>query len=365
MTKINQIEPIYGIEEKKGIIKYLDSGGWLTEFKKTREFEEALCRYTGSKYSSVVSSGTAALFIALKALDISAGDEVIVPDYTMIATANAVSLAGARPVFADIEERSLCADPGSVMKAATPKTRCVIHVSINGRAGEIDRIKRLCRKRGLYLIEDAAQSMGSFHKGRHLGTLGSIGCFSFSMPKIVTTGQGGALVTDNKTLYRRILRIKDFGRSTPGTDRHEAMGWNFKFTDLQAVVGIEQMKRLPVLAEKKKRIFGLYKKLLNGIPGIDFIPTDLEDVTPWFVDILVRSPSKLTRHLQRNGIGSRRFYPALHKQPPYRAMNGGRIYPASERVSRRGLWLPSSASLKKREIGRICRAIKKCEGIDV
>ena len=248
------MEPWYGKEEKNAILEYLNSGGWLMEFKKTEEFEKMICYYTGAKYCSVVSNGTVSLFLALKALGIKSGDEVIVPDYTMIATPNAVLMAGAKPVFVDVDD-SLCLNTELLKKAISAKTKAVIHVSINGRAGDLKNIKKLCKDRGLYLVEDAAQSLGSFYGNKHLGRHGIIGSFSFSVPKIITTGQGGALITDDRKIYEKIEKLKDFGRVSAGTDLHDEIGWNFKFTDLQAVFGIEQMKKLPQRTKLKKDIY--------------------------------------------------------------------------------------------------------------
>ena len=217
---INQIEPWYGKEEKKAILDYLNSGGWLMEFKKTEEFEKIICDYTGAKYCSVLPNGTVSLVLALMALGIKAGDEVIVPDFTMIATPNAVMMVGAKPVLVDVDE-SWCLNPDLVEKAITPKTKAVFHVSINGRAGRLDELKKLCRRHKIYLIEDAAQSLGSFYQGRHLGRHGVIGSFSFSVPKIITTGQGGALITDSKKIYETIEKLKDFGRVKAGVDWHD------------------------------------------------------------------------------------------------------------------------------------------------
>jgi len=238
------MEPWIGEEEKAAMMEYLDSGAWLTEFKKTREFERMLADYIGSKYVSAVNNGMMSLIIALMALGIGKEDEVIVPDYTMIASANAVVLVGAKPILVDIDPSNLCLDLELAVGAITPKTRAIMFVSINGRCPDMDKVIALAGKYNLYLIEDAAQSLGSRYKGKHLGTFAEIGSFSFSFPKIITTGQGGALVTDNEELFRKISMIKDFGRPQSGVDYHEIMGLNSKFTDLQAVIGIEQMKRL-------------------------------------------------------------------------------------------------------------------------
>lgn len=350
---INQMEPWYGKEEKWAILEYLNTGGWLMEFKRTKEFEKMICDYTGAKYCSIVSNGTISLFLALKALGIKNNDEVIVPDYTMIATPNAVVMAGAKPIFIDVDD-SLCLNTKLVNKAITAKTKAVMHVSINGRAGELNKLKKLCRDKKIYLIEDAAQSLGSFYNGKHLGRHGIIGSFSFSVPKIITTGQGGALITDDKKLYEKIEKLKDFGRVKAGVDWHDEMGWNFKFTDLQAVLGIEQMKKLPARVGRKKTMLALYQKYLKNINEIKLINTSNE-TSPWFIEIMVPDPKALQAHLKEQSIGSRLFYPAIHSQPIYKHIKGD--FPMATYAGQHGLWLPSSSFLKDSDIKTICKKI--------
>ena len=359
MKRINQMEPWIGEEEKQAMIEYLDSGGWLTEFKKTKEFEQMIADYVGSRYACVVNNGTISLVISLMALGIGQGDEVIVPDYTMIASANAVVLAGAKPTLVDIDPQTLCLDLEKAEKAVIPKTKAIMFVSLNGRCPDMDQVVALARKHNLYLIEDAAQSLGSRHKGKHLGTFGEIGSFSFSYPKVITTGQGGALVTDSEELYDKISKIKDFGRPKSGVDYHEIMGFNSKFTDLQAVIGIEQMKKLPWRVERKREIYALYQKLLHDVEQIQYIDTDLADCSPWFIDILLESEKErnnLMQSLSEKGIGTRPFYPPIHTQPPYAYVKGD--FANTESVSSRGLWLPSSSFLTNEDIDRVCTEIK-------
>jgi len=353
------MEPWLGQEERKAVNEYLKTKGWLTEFKKTKEFEKLIGDYVGRKYVSVVTNGTVALAVSLMARGIGRGDEVIVPDYTMIASVNAVVLAGATPVFADISSKNLCLDLRLTKRAIHKKIKAIILVTINGRYPEIEKFVVLAKKHKLFLLEDATQSLGSCYKGKHLGTFGNAGVFSFSAPKIITTGQGGAIVTNDKKLYENILKIKDFGRRKSGVDRHETIGYNFKFTDLQAVVGIEQMKKLSWRVERKKKIYALYHSLLGEIPDIEFIETNLRNTTPWFIDILVDGGRRdsLILFLKEHGIGSRSFYPAIHTQPPYRRVKGS--FKNSEDISRRGLWLPSSSFLKDTQIKFIAKTIKQ------
>ncbi len=357
IKKINQMEPWIGEEEKKAMADYLNSGGWLTEFEKTREFEQMIAEYVGSKFASALPNGTLSLVCGLLALGIKTGDEVIVPDYTMIASPNSVILAGAKPVFVDIDAKNLCLDFELTQKAVTEKTKAIMLVTINGRYPDMEKFINFCKEKNIFLIEDAAQSLGSRCKGRHLGAFGDLGSFSFSMPKIITTGQGGVLVTDKKDLYERILKIRDFGRTKTGVDNYETIGYNFKFTDLQAVIGIEQMKKLAWRANRKKEMYKLYKDLLKDVKEIEFIETNLEDTSPWFIDILVERREELIKFLKEKKIGARPFYPAIHTQPVYSFVKGN--FKNSEDISKKGLWLPSSSFLTDEDIEYICQAIKK------
>ena len=355
---INQMEPWFDEKEEQAISEYLKSGGWVTEFKKTREFEKMIAEYTGAKYCSVVSNGTISLTLALIACGIGPGDEVIVPDYTMVASANAVKLAGAEVVFADINPDNLCLDFELMKKAVSPRTKAIMLVTINGRyPSNLEEFVSFCKEKEIKLIEDAAQSLGSFKNGKHLGTFGDIGSFSFSAPKVISTGQGGSLITNDEILIERLQKLCDFGREKPGADRYLTMGWNFKFTDIQAIIGTEQMKKLPWRVQRKKDIYALYKKNLEGVAGISFIPTNLENTSPWFIDILVENGKRedLIEFLKNNQIGSRPFYPALHAEPVY---NRSESHPVAQKIAAKGLWLPSSSKLTDEEIARVCDAIK-------
>lgn len=363
VKRINQMEPWIGEEERRAVMEYLDSGGWLTEFKKTRELEELIADYVGSGYASVVNNGTISLVIALMALGIGNGDEVIVPDFTMIASANAIVLVGAKPVLVDIDPSNLCLDLEKAKAAITPWTKAMMYVSFNGRSHDMSKVVALASKYNLYLIEDAAQALGSRYQGKHLGTFGDIGSFSFSFPKIITTGQGGALVTDNEELFRKMSMIKDFGRPRGGVDYHEIMGLNSKFTDLQAVIGIEQMKKLDWRVKRKKEIYKLYHELLQNMEPVRFIATNLEDCSPWFIDILIDGEGKreaLAKFLDERGIGTRPVYPAIHTQPPYSGVKGD--FRNAEQAAQCGLWLPSSSFLTDEDIARICTEIKRFFG---
>lgn len=358
MDFINQMEPLIEKEEINAVNAYMSSGAWLTEFSKTREFARMVAEYTGSKHGFILSNGTVTMTTALWACGLKPGDEVLVPDYTMVATANAAVLMGCKVKFVDISRDTLCMDFQKMVEAISLHTKAVMLVTINGRYPKnLEEFVSYCRARKIWLIEDAAQSLGSRLDGRHLGTFGDIGSFSFSMPKIITTGQGGALVTDNDELAEKIAKLRDFGREKPGADHYLTQGWNFKFTDLQAVIGIEQMKKVPARVERKKAIGMLYEKLLGDLSQLEFIPTNYSNTTPWFYDILVEDRTGLKDYLKQNGIGTREFYPALHSEPVFNIKDCN--CPIAEEIARKGLWLPSAVQLTDEQVVYICSQICK------
>ena len=353
------MEPWLGEEEAAAVHDYMRSGGWLMEHDKTRKFESIIADYTGASHCIITVNGTVSLTLAALACDVKAGDEVIVPNYTMIATANSVFLLGARPVFVDVEPETLCLDIDRMKAALTPKTRAIMLVTANGRypnAG-IDAFVDLADKYGLALIEDAAQSLGSHYPdGRHMGSVGKVGSFSFSVPKIITTGQGGCLITNDGELAERVRKLKDFGRAAGGSDIHQSVGYNFKFTDLQACVGIEQMKKLQQRVERKKQILLRYRQALSAIESVKFFDQDLVNTTPWFIDILCERRADLQQHLKETGIGSRVMYPPINRQEAYQRAGN---HPVSELVGSKGLWLPSSSQLTDQQIDTVCASIAK------
>jgi perosamine synthetase len=351
---INQMEPWIDENEVRHMTEYLTSGGWLTEFTKTKEFEAMLAAYTGAKHCVVVANGTVSLSIALWAGGIGPGDEVLVPDLTMIATPNSVRLVGAVPVLVDVEPETLCMDIALAERALTPRTKAISLVSLNGRAPDMKKWKAFCDAHRLFFLEDAAQSLGSRQGGTHLGRFGAVGSFSFSTPKIITTGQGGALITDDDELALRMRKIKDFGRERGGVDWHDMMGQNFKFTDVQAVLGIEQMKKLAWRVDRKKAIYRRYESALRGVPQVGMLDTS-DETSPWFVDIYVPEPERLRDHLKSRMIGSRLVYPPVNKQAIYPTAE---TFPVTERFCSRGLWLPSASFLADETIDRICGEIR-------
>lgn len=356
---ISQMEPWFGEEERIALDSYMKSGGWLTEFKQTQIFEQMICNYTGAKYCFAVNNGTISLTLAALAVGLEAGDEVIVPNFTMIATPNSVKMFGAKPVFVDVEPETLCLDFKKTKEAITTKTKAIILVSANGRypkAG-IEAFIKLSKENNLVLIEDSAQALGSFYpNGRHIGTMGEVGSFSFSVPKVISTGQGGAIITNDDDIAYKLKRLKDFGRSEGGIDIHDTIGWNFKFTDLQAVIGIEQMKKLQWRVDRKKEILKQYQENLKDIQQVKFFDQDLKNTTPWFIDVFVEDREDLIAFLKENNIGTRLMYPPINKQKAYQVPGE---HPVSNMVGEKGLWLPSASQLTNFQIDYISEKIER------
>ena len=344
---------------------YFEADGWMTEFHKTEKFENKIKDFLGVKYAVCVNNGTISLSLALMAHGIKPGDKVIVPSLSMIATANAVKFIGAEPVFVDIDKHNLCLNLNeTINKLHTEDIKGVIYVSLNGRSHSPDQlheVKCSCEEVGACFIEDAAQSFGSKRPltEDYIGNNEHLTSFSFSMPKIITTGQGGVLVTNDTAMCEKIIRIKDFGRACGGNDVHDYFGINSKFTDLQAMVGISQMHDIQWRVCRKKAIYELYYHHLKDCLGV-FMLSPADNTTPWFVDIFTHygdtnDRDELASYLKEKGIGTRAIYPPMYSQKIYT----GKKQNVTDFFCLRGLWLPCSFDLTNYEIKEICDTIKE------
>ena len=356
MNFINQMEPWFDNQEQEALNKYMGEGGWVTEFKKTFEFQDLIKEFTGAKHCFVVNNGTISLTIMAMAAGIKAGDEVLVPNYTMVATPNSLKMFGAEPKFVDVDPKTLCISLEEIKKNVSSKTKAVFLMNANGRyPSDINEIVSYCKNNNLILLEDSAQALGSFYPdGIHQGRKGIAGSFSFSAPKIISTGQGGAIITDDDELAYNISRLKDFGRSGGGNDVHEMIGFNFKFTDIQAVLGIVQMGKLDWRVNRMKEIYARYKNNLSNIEEIQFFEQDLQNTTPWFIDVKAVKRDDLMTFLKLNNVGSRIMYPPINKQQAYN-VDGEHV--VSNEIGVFGLWLPSSSKLTDEQIDFTCDKI--------
>jgi len=352
-------EPEVG-EEEIALVERVIRSNFLNDGDVTSRFERELANLLGSKYVVAVTSGTAAIFLALAALGINDGDEVIMPDVTFIATANAVVLAGAKPVLVDVEPETMNMDQVQFERAITRKTKAVIPVHISGRPANMKTISQIARKYQIDVVEDAAEALMSKHKGRPLGTIGKLGCLSFTANKIITTGQGGAVVTDDEKLHRRLRELKDQGRpirGTGGADIHNSIGFNFKFTNLQSAVGLAQLKRLKDRVRRMKEIYHLYVKNLQGLKEVSVFRFDTQaGESPQWVDALVEDREMLYDYLVKKGIQCRKYWYPIHTQRPYKQSD--RKFPVSSEFTKKALWFPSSFKLKDEDIRYVCEEIR-------
>ena len=360
MTKqIAWWKPLLGEREKQLVCEVIDAN-FPNEGAFTEAFEAAVARTCEIPYAIAVTSGTAALYLSLKACDIGFGDEVIVPDVTFIATANAVRMAGAEPILVDVDATTFNVDVAAVERAITPRTRAIIPVHVSGRAADMPRLVALAQARGLKVIEDAAEALGSINFGRPLGAHGDFGCFSFSAYKTITTGQGGMIVTRSQEMHAKLRALKDQGRpvrGTGGADDHLSTGYNFKLTNLQAAVGVAQMERLASRREHLRTLYQVYRRELEGVPRVRLPGFDLvAGECPQWVDAEVDGRDSLQSYLRERGVLTREFWRPLHTQPPYQSAKGP--FPASERVARGGLWLSSALDLDEADIKTACRHIR-------
>jgi len=338
-------------KEIEGLIDVIKSG-WVGEGEKTKLFEEKIIDLIKTKYAISVSNGTIALFIALKALGIKINDEVILPDLTFIASANSILMAGAKHVFVDVDKDSFNIDPSLIEEKITDKTKAIMTVHLYGKPAEMEKINKIAKKNNIFVIEDAAEAFGAKYNDKPVGSLGDISCFSFFANKNITTGEGGMITTNDDKLAKKCRIIKDQGRTKKGSHVHPYFGFNARFTDLQAAIGLAQLSKFNKILKIKKEHQALYESLL---PNIEF-PLKKNGEVIWFTNILVDNPEGLQKFLFKNSIEARRFFIPLHKQPFY-SLKGN--FPNSDYLYDHGLSLPSYVLLKNEEIEYICKKINE------
>jgi len=342
------------------LIKEVLDSNFLNDGDVTTRFEQEIAKRVGVKHAIAVTSGTSAIFLALAGVGIGPGDEVIVPDVTFIATANAVTLTGARPVLVDIDPLSLNISPTAVLSAITPHTKAIVPVHVSGRAVDMVALLQIAKSHALEVIEDAAEAFMSATHGKFMGTMATAGCLSFSPNKTISTGQGGMILTDDDALYVRLRELKDQGRPVRGTggdDIHRSIGYNFKLTNLQAAVGLAQLTALDGRLERQKRIYDIYARELANLPGIRFPGFNLAGgEIPQWTDAIVERRDDFDHYLLVKGIHCRRFWHSLHTQIPY--LQSDDIFQNSTQLMPKAIWLPSAFTLTDEDVYMICRSIR-------
>lgn len=342
------------------LIQQVLESQYINEGNVTERFELAIGNRVGAKHAVATTSGTAAIFLSLAALGVGTGDEVLVPDVTFIATANAVRLAGATPVLVDIDARTLTLSLDAAAAAITPRSKAIVPVHVSGRAADMRAIMKFAADHRLVVVEDAAEALQSRHRGRCLGTFGHAGCFSFSPNKTITTGQGGMIVTDDDDLALRLRQLKDQGRPVRGTggdDIHPTVGFNFKLTNLQAAVGIAQLDHLDDRIRRIKAIYLGYQQGLEGVRQIRLPGFDIDEgEVPQWTDAVCEARDDLELFLKRRQMSCRKFWHPLHTQAPYRQPDSR--FPSSTAACRSAMWLPSAFQLTEDDVALVCSAIR-------
>lgn len=327
------------------------------------EFERAFAKFSDVKHGVAVSNGTVALHLSLVMAGIGPGDEVIVPTLTFVATANAVRHAGATPVFADSRPDTWTIDPQEIEKKITPNTKAIIPVHLYGHPADMDPIMELAKQHRLFVIEDAAQAHGAKYKGRRVGSIGHIGCFSFFGNKIITTGEGGMLTTNDDRLADQARLLRDHGMSRTRKYWHEVVGFNYRLTNLQAAVGVAQLERIEMLLEQRAAIAARYRALLGGDSRLEPPPqAPWAEPVNWMYSVLLKEGidrDRIIQALERQGIDARPSFPLVHHMPPYVSSEP---CPVAAGLSLRGLSLPTWVPMGQTEIERVCTALERMLG---
>jgi dTDP-4-amino-4,6-dideoxygalactose transaminase len=371
--KIPIARPYFGEEEKKLVLQVIDSG-WVSQGPKVAEFEKRFAEYVGAKYAVATTSCTTALHAALYISGVDTGDEVIVPSLSFIATANSVVYCGATPVFTDIDTETCNIDVNLIEKVINKKTKVIMPVHQMGLPADIDTIRNIANKYGVKVIEDAACAIGSGYKGNRIGGHGNIACFSLHPRKVITTGEGGIITTDDHDFAERLRRFRHHGMSISDFERHAAnkviietypeIGHNYRMTDIQAAMGIAQLEKLPFIIEKRRTIAEFYNRELSKIPCIKVpkIPDyAYHNYQSYWIEILDSSPvsrDSLMERLLEKGIATKRGIMAIHMEPCYKGISR---FPLTntERITQNTLLLPLYVTMTTEEQFLVVNTIKE------
>lgn len=361
--------PLTGEEEVVAAGEVIRSG-WLTQGARVQEFESSVAAYVGASHAVATSNCTAALHLALLALNIGPGDEVICPSLSFIATANAIVHAGATPVFVEIDPDTYNIDPSAVERAITAETKCIMPVDQIGLAADIDGLLRIATENGLPVVEDAAPSLGATVGARRVGSLSTVTCFSFHPRKAITTGEGGMITTNDERLAARIRSLRSHGASVSDFDRHKSadpwfeeypeVGFNYRMTDIHAAIGLVQLARLDGIIEERRRLAARYAEMLEGLVTV---PGDGPGRRHTFQSYMVRLAQpehrmQVIKHMASLGVATRRGVMAIHLEPAYRSRFPHPSLPETERAAASTLLLPLFPGMTEAEQDLVVEALR-------
>ena len=361
-------EPLLNGNEKKYLCECIDTGWISSEGPFVKEFEQKMSASAGRKYGIAVSNGTAALEVAVQALGIGAGDEVIMPAFTIISCAMAVTKAGAVPVLIDSDMHTWNMKAEEIEAKITPRTKAIMIVHLYGLPVEADPILALAEKYGLKVIEDAAEMHGQTYKGKPCGSFGDISTFSFYPNKHITTGEGGMVVTDDEDLAQRCRMLRNLCFRKDVRYVHDEISDNYRFTNLQAAVGLAQLERLDEFVARKRTMGRYYTERLKDVEGL-MLPiekTGYADNIYWVYGIVLNSDIQtdnktIQKLLADEGIGSRTFFWCMHDKPVYRnqGLFHGENYPNAEYLARKGFYIPSGLALTQEQMDQVVTGVKR------
>ena len=361
--KISQVKPFINSKELE-FIKTPLKNNFITEGPQSKKFLDKLLKITDSKYGVLAPNGTLAIALAIMSLGLKKGDEIIIPNFTFYGSYSAAILAGVKPILCDVDKDNFQIDLESAKKVITPNTKAIMPVHIYG--GSVDMIKLInfSKKHKLKVVEDAAQALGVKFKGKSAGSYGSVSAFSFYADKSLTTGEGGLITTNNKNIYKNLLLLRNQGRIKSGIFVHNNLGYNFRYNDILAAIGLAQLQKFDFIKKRKLEIYNLFQKHLTDLSQVKFFkPIKNSNFIPFRVPIIVKNLSKLIIFLEKNRIQTRGFFFPLHEQKGVNIIKKNRrknsFYSNSIYGSKNGLALPCYPSLKNSEIIFICNKIKK------
>lgn len=369
-------EPLLGERELEYITECIRTGWVSSAGRFLEEFEERWAAYCGRRYGIAVSNGTVALQLALACLDLEPGDEVIMPTFTIISCALAVIYNNGVPVLVDSDPQTWTMDVGQVAAKITPRTKAIMPVHIYGHPVDMDPLLDLADKYGLAIIEDAAEAHGAEYlsgrstadpRWRRCGSFGTLSCFSFYANKLITTGEGGMVLTDDPLLADRARSLRNLCFLPNRRFYHERLGFNFRLTNLQAALGLAQLERMDRIVAKKRWMGQEYTRRLRGIAGLQLpVEEPWARSVYWMYGVVVSEETgwdaaEFARRLREHGVETRPFFLGMHEQPVFqqRGLFLGERYPVAERIARQGLYLPSGLALTEEQLGQVCSAVRK------
>jgi perosamine synthetase len=361
--------PVFDGNEREYLLDCFDSSRISSSGNYLDRFEAGFASFCRARQAIACVNGTAAIHLALLAVGVGPGDEVLLPDVTFIATANAVTYCGAKPVFVDVKPDSWNIDPELAEAAISPRTKAIIAVHLYGLPANLHLLGQIARRHGLALVEDAAEAHGALCRGTPVGAIGDVGAFSFYGNKIITTGEGGMVVTQNQEFADRIRQLKGQGQDFKRRYWFPVVGYNYRMNNLQAAIGLAQLERAEWHMAQHRRVAQTYFEMLEGLPGLTLpLEPSWARHAFWMFTVLLDNATEAERdhvmaQMAKDGVETRPMFYPIHQLPPYRELQPAAQFPVSTDVAARGISLPTWAGLTKEQIHKVVRSLRRAVGM--